>query len=400
MATALEPRFARDAQRVRRIARFAEADAADATAFEDDLRRPGYLLFVEDGALLAQRFDTAKLRLIGEPMQVADGVLPQKDRQRQLLRLGQRRAGVSGGGDDRLASSGTIDVETSLTRAGRYRITARSILAGRPTSRRRCLPILGPARPTSGSPTRRVARPFDSRRIPTTRAGRCGRRTAAASCSEAIAAGPRVFASDRRRRICTRERRHRSEELVVADRVRCTRRTGRATADGCLHPKHAANSRGHLAHAARQGGKPCPFSSERFDERARGSRPTRDGSRSSRLKPVRRKCTSRRWANRAHKSAYPLAAERRRAGAAMVGSCSTRPRITGRSCGCHQSGSTFAAGAPARCSPSAPRLRPPAPRGIVYDVSPDGRFLVGVPAGQPSASRITVVLNWAAGLND
>jgi Tol biopolymer transport system component len=35
---------------------------------------PGYLLFVQDSALLAQRFDADALRLIGEPVKIADGL--------------------------------------------------------------------------------------------------------------------------------------------------------------------------------------------------------------------------------------------------------------------------------------------------------------------------------------
>jgi hypothetical protein len=38
-------------------------------------------------------------------------------------------------------------------------------------------------------------------------------------------------------------------------------------------------------------------------------------------------------------------------------------------------------------------------RNVVYDVTPDGtRFLVSIPTGEPSSSRITVVLNWTAAL--
>jgi eukaryotic-like serine/threonine-protein kinase len=38
-------------------------------------------------------------------------------------------------------------------------------------------------------------------------------------------------------------------------------------------------------------------------------------------------------------------------------------------------------------------------RDAVYDVTPDGRrFLVSLPAGEPSSSRVTVVLNWTAAL--
>src|SRR5688500_19514687 len=35
---------------------------------------PGYVLFVENGALLAQRFDTTGRQLVGEPTQIADGI--------------------------------------------------------------------------------------------------------------------------------------------------------------------------------------------------------------------------------------------------------------------------------------------------------------------------------------
>ena len=35
---------------------------------------PGYLLFVEQGALLAQTFDAANLKLTGEPVKVAEGI--------------------------------------------------------------------------------------------------------------------------------------------------------------------------------------------------------------------------------------------------------------------------------------------------------------------------------------
>lgn len=38
-------------------------------------------------------------------------------------------------------------------------------------------------------------------------------------------------------------------------------------------------------------------------------------------------------------------------------------------------------------------------RNVPYDVSPDGqRFLINVASAEPASSRITVVLNWAAGL--
>ena len=63
-------------------------------------------------------------------------------------------------------------------------------------------------------------------------------------------------------------------------------------------------------------------------------------------------------------------------------------------------GATIKAGAPTRLfSLGAELASRPNPRNTAYDVTPDGqRFLVSVPAGEPVSSRITVVLNWAAGL--
>jgi Tol biopolymer transport system component len=67
-----------------------------------------------------------------------------------------------------------------------------------------------------------------------------------------------------------------------------------------------------------------------------------------------------------------------------------------------QLGSTLKAGVPARLfsipASAAARF---ARRNIIYDVTPDGqRFLINVPAEEPSSSRITVVLNWMGALNN
>jgi hypothetical protein len=38
-------------------------------------------------------------------------------------------------------------------------------------------------------------------------------------------------------------------------------------------------------------------------------------------------------------------------------------------------------------------------RNVVYDVTPDGtRFVVSIPDGEPSSSRVTVVMNWTSAL--
>ena len=63
-------------------------------------------------------------------------------------------------------------------------------------------------------------------------------------------------------------------------------------------------------------------------------------------------------------------------------------------------GASLAAGLPTRLFSigAGPAARDRA-RNTAYDVSADGqRFLVSVPAGEPSTSRVTVVLNWIAGL--
>ena len=61
--------------------------------------------------------------------------------------------------------------------------------------------------------------------------------------------------------------------------------------------------------------------------------------------------------------------------------------------------SRFVAGTPSALTigRDAGRTRPG--RNVVYDVTPDGaRFLVSIPSGEPSSSRVTVVLNWTAAL--
>ena len=66
-----------------------------------------------------------------------------------------------------------------------------------------------------------------------------------------------------------------------------------------------------------------------------------------------------------------------------------------------QLGATLKAGIPARLfTITAAGAAQFARRNIVYDVTPNGqRFLINVPAEEPSSSRITVVLNWMAALN-
>jgi eukaryotic-like serine/threonine-protein kinase len=63
-----------------------------------------------------------------------------------------------------------------------------------------------------------------------------------------------------------------------------------------------------------------------------------------------------------------------------------------------QATTTFTAGTPARLfSLSLPAAARDRARNVVYDVTPDGqRFLIGAQAGEASTSRITVVMNWTS----
>ena len=75
MATALEPSGLRATPTVY----VASLDSRETTRLTQIHSRmayasPGYLLFVQEGALLAQAFDTVKLRLMGEPVRIADGL--------------------------------------------------------------------------------------------------------------------------------------------------------------------------------------------------------------------------------------------------------------------------------------------------------------------------------------
>jgi Tol biopolymer transport system component len=152
------------------------------------------------------------------------------------------------------------------------------------------------------------------------------------------------------------------------------------------------------------GGKPQPFSNERFDESSSSFSPdsrwlayvsTEAGSPEVYVAPVGR------------------AGERQRISSG--GGISPRWRRDGREFFYAspdgraifavpvQSTPTFRTGTPSRLflinAPAAARFA--RGRNIVYDVAPDGqRFLISLPVEDPSASSVTVVLNWMAALNE
>jgi Tol biopolymer transport system component len=194
-----------------------------------------------------------------------------------------------------------------------------------------------------------------------------------------------------------------SEEMLVADTIP-------------LQPEHWSRDNQWIAYTRNtqktssdiwlfspsKGAKPFPWASERFDERDARFSPdsrwvafvsTEAGSPEVYVAPVgeagaRKRIsvgggTSPRWSHDGRELFYAAADHR------------TIMQVTVRS------GATFAAGAPIRLfSIAASSASPSGLGGIVYDVSPDGRFLFSIPEGEPAASLITVVLNWTAALNN
>ena len=329
---------------------------------------PGYLLFVENGALHgpAVRHDEASARWradaesrtgsrtsenVGNGSFAAstNGVLAYQgagsdvavvwsDRRGNIDRYGLADAGLRHVSHSRRTASAWLSM-WSIPRTGTADIWIYDTARGAP----------GPIHVGSGS----------------TRAGPCGRRTAAASCIGSTAAGPRVSASDRRRRICTRGSSAPGEKSWSwPTRVRFEPRglVARRPMDR-LHPKHQAN-RPRTSGSCRclMVRKPWPFSNERFDERdatfSPDSRWLAFVSTEAGLPGGVRRAGG---ASRATEHGSPMAAGRRRAGAAMARSCSM-PRRDGRAIVRvpHRSLGSTLDGRRARrgCSPSAPRPRP------------------------------------------
>ena len=144
---------------------------------------PGYVLFVEQGALLAQTFDAATLKLNGEPVRIAEGIAYYRTLGHAAFSVSTKGVLAFQGARMILGSSGTIDGETPPTRDGRNRTTARCGSRRMPEARRSMCSTHIPGHPTSGFTMCRRVHPSDSHSILTMKATRCGRRMAAASCS-------------------------------------------------------------------------------------------------------------------------------------------------------------------------------------------------------------------------
>ena len=358
--------------------------------------RLDHVLFVEDGTLLAQKFDADRLRLVGEPVQVADGVA-------YFRTLGTGGLSVSSTGV--LAVSGerrSVPSSCGMIAAARRSDTGWNVehfgtLRSRPTAHRVAIDIVDPR---SGHcryldfTTPRVARQFDSQRI-----------SIDASAPVWSADGHRVVFRDARSgapSLFAKSTRWQAEELLVSMSSPLSAEDW--SRDGkWIAFTNATRLTGDDVWLLPLGGerKPRPFSQPGSRNGARDSRPIPHGWRLSRTKPARPRCSSLRSVHPMPRHASRSEADRHHDGEKTARNCSLRPLITAPSCPCRSScGRRSRRALPTRSSrlPTQVSLLGIA-HSPVYDVSPDGnRFLVSVPTGELASSRLRVVLNWPSGL--
>jgi Tol biopolymer transport system component len=365
---------------------------------------PGYLLFVQDGALMAQRFDTTNIRLVGEPTRLADGVL-------NIRTIGNASFSVSANGvlayqgagsDSRVVWS---DRRGNITDTG-WAIQSYGTLEFSPDGQRVAVDVTDPRTGTGdvwiadasrGAPVRFTSDPEDESRPVWSPDGSRILFRSNLGGPESLrigSAAPNLY---------VRPVGSGSQEMLVADLnplhpedwslnnqwIVYTRNTQQTGADIWLAP-------------VAKGGKPFPFSNERFIERDARFSPdsrwiafvsTEAGQPEVYVAPVgqagaRKRIsvsggTTPRWGRDGRELFYAAANNR------------TIMRVP------IQTGSTFTTEAPTPLFSFGPSSASTGLfAGIVYDVSPDGRFLISLPDGEPFSSRITVVLNWTAGLNN
>jgi Tol biopolymer transport system component len=364
---------------------------------------PGYLLFVENGALLAQRFEMTRRQLVGEATQLAAGIAYVR---------------VVGNGSFTVSDNGVLayqnpgedaqvvwsDRRGNITETGWPRQNYGSFRFS-PDGERVAVDVVDPRTGAAdvwlydtarGAPVRFTSDPFDESGpvwspdgsrilIRMDRGGPASLKIGSAA--------PNLYAKT----IGTG-----TEELIASDRgplggedwsrdgrwIAYSRNSQQTGLDLWLMP--VTNS-----------GKPQPFSTERFDEGGATFSPdsrwlafvsTEAGPPEVYVAPVERPGeririsigggTTPRWRRDGTELFY----------ATPDGRAILRVPM--------QLGTTLKAGVPARLFsiPTSPARF--ARRNIIYDVTPDGqRFLINVPAEEPSSSRITVVLNWTSALN-
>jgi Tol biopolymer transport system component len=402
MATALEPNGLRATPTVY----VASLDSPDTTLLTRMHSRmayvsPGYLLFVQDGALLAQTFDTVKLRLTGEPVRIADGLA-------YVRTLGNGAFTTSANGTLAYQDAGDAslmrwyDRRGNLTEAAwpqqnygtlRFSRDGQSVAVDvyDPRTGTADIWIVDTSRGTSirftsdpGDESGPVWSPDDDRILfRTVRGGPESLRMGSAApnlYTRAVATGIEGPLVSDPSPLETNDWSPDGRWIVY---TKNTRQTGR---DLWLTP-------------AAGDGDPHSFSNERFDEFGASFSPdsrwiafvsTESGPPEVYVAPVQQPGqrkristgggTTPRWSREGRELFYASADSR-----AIM-----RVQI--------EPGLTLTAGLPTRLfsigeSPAARDAR----RNTIYDVLPDGeRFLVGVPASDRGSSRVTVVLNWTA----
>ena len=364
---------------------------------------PGYLLFVDNGALLAQRFDGTSRRLLGEPVQIASGVAYTRT-------VGNGSFGVSSNGV--LAYQGAGDESHIVWADRRGNVTETGwptqnygSFRFSPDGQRVAVEVVDPRSNAAdvwlydavrGAPVRFTSDPADE-------SGPLWSPDASRILLRLSRGGPASLGSGSAApNLYTKGVATGREELIVSDPsplrgedwsqdgrwIAYTRNTRQTGVDIWLMP-------------LTEGGKPHPFSTERFDESNARFSPdsrwlafvsTEAGLPEVFVAPVDRAGerkrisvgggTTPRWRRDGRELFYASPDGREIVGVPI------------------QPGPTFRAGIPERLFALGAATGARFSRlNILYEVTPDGqRFLINVPAGEPSSSRITVVLNWMAAL--
>jgi eukaryotic-like serine/threonine-protein kinase len=402
MATALEASGLRATPTVY----VASLDSSDTTRLTQIHSRmayasPGYLVFVQDGALLAQTFDSAKLRLTGEPLRIADGLA-------YVRTLGNGAFTVSANGT--LAYQGAEDASQIRWYDRRGNVTDATwpkqnygALRFSRDGQSVAVDVYDPRTGTAdiwifdtsrGTPIRFTSDPADeSGPVWSPNDGRILFRTVRGG-PESLrmgSAAPNLHAKAVATGI---------EEPLVSDPSPLETNDWSADGQWIIYTKNTRQTGRDLWLKPVAGdGNPHPFSNERFEEFGAGFAPdsrwvafvsTESGPPEVYVAPVhqpgqRKRIstgggTTPRWGREGKELFYASADNR-----AIM-----RVQI--------EPGSTLTTGLPTRLfsigeSPAARDGR----RNTIYDVSPDGeRFLVSVPSNDPGSSRVTVVLNWTS----
>jgi eukaryotic-like serine/threonine-protein kinase len=404
MATALEPSGLRATPSVY----VASLDSPETTLLTRTHSRmayasPGYLLFVQEGTLLAQPFDPVKLAFAGEPVRVADGVA-------YVRTLGNGAFTLSADGTLAYQNVGDTSQIVSFDRRGNrtdpgWPEQNYGGLQFSRDGRRVAADVVDPAIGTAdilifdvsqGTAIRFTSDPADESGPVWSADDRqiLIRMSRGSPDSVRIgSAAPNLFA----RAIGTG-----AETLLVSDPSPLQTEDWSPDNHWIAYTKNTRQTASDLWLMPLTGTRTAqPFATERFDEWGASFSPdsrwlafvsTESGSPEVYVAPLDRPSERRRvsigggttpqWRRDGKELVYAAADNR----ALMTVSLELDP--------------TFSAGRPKRLVSfgAAPATRN-SRKNMVYAMSPDGQqLLVGLPTADPGSSRITVVLNWAAGL--